>query len=75
MKELFSLKSFQQILFFIFLSGLMIGVHLTLFGFSQNKFKSYAVIIWLPTIFIISKGLYKNSTLLLLDLKAISTKK
>lgn len=75
MKELLNLKSFQQILFFIFLSVLIIGVQVTLFGFNLHKFKSYLLIIWLPTILLIVKGLYKNSTLLFKNLKTISTKK
>lgn len=75
MKELFSLKSFQQVLFFLFLLGFMIGAQVTLFGFNPHKFKSYSLIIWLPTILISAKGLYKNSTLLFMNLKTISTKK
>jgi hypothetical protein len=73
MKELFSLKSFQKILFFMFLLGIIIG---TLYGIHifTNKLKFYSVIPFLPILYIITKGLYKNIPFLINDFKSIYVK-
>lgn len=74
MKELFGLKSFQQILFWLFLFGVIIGVLLTLYFINPDKFRFILLIPSLPVLYFISKGLYKNSNLFLTDLKSITTK-
>ena len=73
MNELFRLKSFQKVLFFMFLTGLIIGV---LFGIHifTNKLKFYSIIPFLPVMYIIAKGLYKNTPLLINDFKLIYVK-
>lgn len=74
MKELFGLKSFQQILFWLFLLGIIIGVFLTLYFINPDKFRFILLLPSLPVVYFISKGLYKNSNLLFVDLKSITTK-
>ena len=70
MNELFRLKSFQKILFFMFLIGFIIG---TLYGIHifTNKLRFYSIMPFLPVIYIIAKGLYKNTPLLIKDFKSI----
>jgi hypothetical protein len=74
MKELFMLKSFQKILFFLFLFGIMIG---TLYGIHifTNKLRFYSIIPFLPILYIISKGLNKNIPFLINDFRSIYVKK
>lgn len=74
MKELFGLKSFQQILFWLFLLGIIIGVFLTLYFINPDKFRFILLLPSLPVVYFISKGLYKNSNLFFVDLKSITTK-
>lgn len=74
MKELFGLKSFQQILFLLFLFGFIIGVLFGIYLFSPDKFKYYSIIPSLPALFFISRGLYKNINLFFMDLKLIKAK-
>jgi uncharacterized membrane protein YedE/YeeE len=74
MKELFGLKSFQQILFWLFLLGIIIGVFLTLHFINPDKFRFILLLPSLPVLYFISKGLYKNSNLFFMDLKSITTK-
>ncbi|SFF08685.1 hypothetical protein [Flavobacterium xueshanense] len=74
MKELFGLKSFQQILFWLFLLGIIIGVFLTLYFINPDKFRFILLLPSLPVLYFISKGLYKNSNLFFMDLKSITTK-
>jgi hypothetical protein len=73
MKELFSLKSFQKILFFMFLLGITIG---TLYGIHifTNKLKFYSIIPFFPILYIITKGLYINIPFLINDFKSIYVK-
>ena len=73
MKELFSLKSFQKILFFMFLLGIIIG---TLYGIHifTNKLKFYSILPFLPILYIITKGLIKNIPFLINDFKSIYVK-
>lgn len=73
MKELFRLKSFQKILFFMFLIGIVIG---TLYGIHifTNKLRFYSIIPFFPILYIITKGLYKNIPLLINDFKSIYVK-
>ena len=73
MRELFGLKSFQQILFIFFL-GLITGVYIMIYFFNPDKFKFYLIIPSIPALYFIGKGLYKNTTLFFMDLKTISTK-
>jgi len=73
MKELFRLKSFQKILFFIFLLGIIIG---TLYGIHifTNKLKFYSILPFLPILYIITKGLIKNIPFLINDFMPIYLK-
>ena len=70
MKELFSLKSFQNVLFFMFLIGVIIGVLYGIHIFT-NKLKFYSIIPFLPIMYIIARGLYRNTPLLINDFKSI----
>ncbi|RTY98401.1 hypothetical protein EKM02_11875 [Flavobacterium sp. RSP49] len=74
MIELFGLKSFQQILLLLFLLSFIFGVLFGIYLFIPDKFKYYSVIPALPAFYIISKGLYQNSTLFFTDLKSTTTK-
>ena len=74
MKELLSLKSFQQILFLLFFLGILIGVLVTLHFINPDKFRFILLLPSLPVLYFISKGLYKNSNLFFMDLKSITTK-
>ena len=74
MKELFRLKSFQQILLLLFFLGFTIGVLYGIYLFSHGKFGSYSIIPSLPALFFISRGLYRNSNLFFMDLKLMTAK-
>lgn len=74
MKELFGLKSFQQILLLLFLLGIIIGVLVTLYFINPDKFRFILLIPSLPALFFISRGMYKNINLFFMDLKSITTK-
>lgn len=74
MKELFGLKSFQKILLLLFFLGLVIGILYGIYLFSPEKFGYFSVIPSLPAFFLISRGLYKNSSLFFTDFKLITTK-
>lgn len=73
MNEIFRLKSFQKIMFFMFLTGIIIG---TLYGIHifTNKLRFYSVLPFLPVVYIIIKGLYKNTPILINDFKSIYVK-
>ncbi len=73
MKELFRLKSFQKVLFFLFLTGFIIGVLYGIHVFS-NKLRFYSIIPFFPVLYIIIKGLYKNIPLLINDFNSIYVK-
>ena len=73
MKELFSLKSFQKVLFFLFLTGFIIGVLYGIHIFT-DKLSFYSIIPFLPILYIIIKGLYKNIPFLINDFKLIYVK-
>ena len=68
MKELFRLKSFQKILFYMFLIGIVIG---TLYGVHTltNKLWYYSILPFFPVLYIIVKGLYKNIPFFVKDFK------
>ncbi|SHG26667.1 hypothetical protein SAMN05444372_10452 [Flavobacterium micromati] len=68
MKELLSLKSFQQIVLLIFLLGFTIGILIGTYLFT-GKFKIYFIIPSLPALFYISRELYRNVTSFIVDLK------
>lgn len=74
MKELLSLKSFQHILLLLFLVGFTIGVLYGIYLFSPDKFKFYLVLPSFPALFLISRGLYRNITSFMVDLKSITNK-
>lgn len=74
MKELFGLKSFQHILFLLFFLGINIGVLVMLYFINPDKFRFILLIPSLPALFLISRGLYKNSNLFFMDLKSITIK-
>jgi hypothetical protein len=73
MKKLFRLKTFQNILFYMFLIGLVIG---TLYGVHifTNKLRYYSIIPFLPALYIIVKGMYKNVPYFINDFKLIDFK-
>jgi len=73
MKELFRLKSFQRILFYMFGIGFIIG---TLYGIHifTNKLRYYSIIPFFPILYIIIKGLYKNIPFLINDFKSTYVK-
>jgi hypothetical protein len=74
MKELFRLKSFQQILFWLFLLGIVIGGLSTAYFINPDKFSIWLLIPSLPALFFISKGLFNNSKLFFTDFKSITIK-
>lgn len=73
MKALFRLKSFQKVFFFMFLIGFIIGV---LYGIHIfiNKLRYYSIIPFLPVLYIVTKGLYKNIPFLINDFRSIYVK-
>jgi uncharacterized membrane protein YfcA len=72
MKQLFRLESFQKILFFLFLTGVIIGA---LYGIHvSNKLRNYSIIPFFPVLYIIIKGLYKNIPFFINDFKLIDFK-
>lgn len=73
MKKLLRLKTFQNILFYMFLIGLVIG---TLYGIHTltNKLWYYSIIPFLPVLYIIVKGMYKNVPYFINDFKSIDFK-
>lgn len=74
MKELLRLKSFQQILFWLFLLGIIIGGLLTAYFINSDKFSIWLLIPSLPALFFISRGLIKNSKLFFIDFKSLTIK-
>jgi hypothetical protein len=70
MKELLRLKSFQQILFWLFALGFVIGVLYGIYIFS-DKLRYYSVIPFLPFVYFISRGLLKNSKLFFADFESL----
>lgn len=74
MKELFRLKSFQQILFWLFLLGIIIGGVLTAYFIKPEKFSYVLIIPSVPALFFITKGLIKNIPFLINDFKSIYVK-
>lgn len=73
MQELFRLQSFQKVFFFMFLIGFTIG---TLYGIHSftNKLRFYSITPFLPILYIVTKGLYKNIPSLINDFKSIYVK-
>lgn len=72
MKELFGLKSFQQILFLIFFLGLTLGVLVGIYLFNPENFEYYLIIPSFPAFYKIATGLYRNVTLFRVDLKCMT---
>ena len=70
MKELFRLQSFQKVLFFMFLTGFIMGVLYGVHIFTNNL-KFYSIIPFMPVMYIIAKGFYKNTPLLINDFRSI----
>jgi hypothetical protein len=73
MKELFRLKSFHKVFFYMFLIGFTIGFLYGIYVFT-NRLRFYSIIPFLPIIYIIARGLYKNIPLLINDFKSIYVK-
>jgi hypothetical protein len=73
MKELFRLESFHKVLFYMFLIGFTIGFLYGIYVFT-NRLRFYSIIPFLPIIYIIARGLYKNIPLLINDFKSIYVK-
>jgi hypothetical protein len=74
MKELLRLKSFQQILIWLFLLGIVIGGLSTAYFINTDKFSIWLLIPSLPALFFISRGLLKNSNLFFTDFKSLRIK-
>lgn len=74
MKELVRLRSLQQLLFWLFLFGVIIGGLLAAYLIKPEKFNIVLLLPSIPALFFISRGLYKNSILFFADFKLISTK-
>ncbi|MFT5254311.1 MAG: uncharacterized membrane protein YqaE (UPF0057 family) [Flavobacteriales bacterium] len=70
MKELLRLKSFQQILLCLFALGFVVGVLYGIYIFS-DKLRYYSIIPFLPVVYFISRGLFKNSKLFFADFKSL----
>jgi hypothetical protein len=68
------MESFQKIFLLLFLLGIVIGALFGVYFFSPNKFKIYSIIPSVPAFYIITKGLFKNWKLFLIDLKSIKEK-
>ena len=73
MKELLKLESFQKIVFYLFLTGFVIGALYGIQVFS-GQLKFVSIIPFFPVIYFISKGLRNNFGLFLRDFKAINSK-
>lgn len=74
MRELVRLRSFQQILFWLFLLGIIIGGLLVAYLIKPEKFNITLLLPSIPALFFISRGLYKNSILFFADFKLNPTK-
>jgi hypothetical protein len=74
MKELLRLKSFQQILIWLFLLGIVIGGLSTAYFINTDEFSIWLLIPSLPALFFISRGLLKNSNLFFTDFKSLRIK-
>jgi hypothetical protein len=75
MEKLVCLKSFQKILFWLFLLGIVIGGVVTAYFINPDKFRIWLLLPSLPALFFISRGLHQNSKLFFIDFKTITTKK
>ncbi len=73
MKELLGFKSFQQILLCLFALGFVVGVLYGIYIFS-DKLRYYSIIPFLPVVYFISRGLFKNSRLFFADFKSLTIK-
>lgn len=73
MKELLKLKSFQKVMFYMFLTGIVLGTFYGIHIFTNNL-RFYSIMPFLPVIYIIVKGFYKNTPLLIEDFKSIYLK-
>jgi hypothetical protein len=71
MKELLKLESFQKIVFYLFLTGIIIGVLYGIHIFS-GKLQWVSIIPFFPVIYFISKGLKNNLSLFRKDFKTIN---
>jgi nitric oxide reductase large subunit len=74
MKELVRLRSFQHILFWLFLFGVLIGGLLAAYLIKPEKFNISLLLPSIPALFFISRALYKNSNLFFTYFKLITTK-
>jgi Kef-type K+ transport system membrane component KefB len=74
MKELFGLKSFQQILSGLFLLGIIIGATVASTIANSDNFKlTNFVLLFMVPLFFISRGIYKNVHLFIRDAKNFET--
>lgn len=75
MKELFGLKSFQNILPWLFLLGIILGAMIASTVANSGNFKlTNFILLFMVPLFFVAKGLYKNSNLFFADLKSITSK-
>ena len=72
MRELFGLESFRRMLLNLFFLGLSFGVIFGIYLFSPETFRFYFLIPIIPVLFLISRGLYSNVPLFMVDLKSIT---
>lgn len=75
MKKFLKLKSFQQMVFWLFLLGIIIGATIASTIANSDNFKlTNFVLLFMVPLFFVSKGLSKNSNLFFADLKSITSK-
>ena len=68
MKKLLQLKSFQKVLFWVFVLGVIIGANFAMYLFSPVDFNLiFSFLIFITPLFFIVKGLYKETPLFIKD--------
>jgi uncharacterized membrane protein YcaP (DUF421 family) len=74
MKKLLGLKSFQQMVFWLFLLGIIIGATVASTIANSDNFKlTNFVLLFMVPLFFISRGIYKNVHLFIRDAKNFET--
>lgn len=74
MKKFFRLRSFQNILPWLFLLGIILGAMIASHEANIVKFKmANFLLVFMVPLFFTLRGIYKNSRLFLNDLKSINT--
>lgn len=74
MNEFLKLKSFQQIIFWLFLLGIIIGATIASNIANSDNFKlNNFVLLFMVPLFFISRGIYKNVHVFIRDTKNFKT--